>query len=175
VDSRNTSTSGDAAYRKALPFLARKPLTAAELRSALSRAGVAEESVAQAVDRLSADGYLDDRKLALHYILARTERLGHGPRRLLRELEQRGVERLVAQDAWNEAVEEHGLQEERLLRREVRRKVERCGGKLDPPDFRRVYNALLRAGFEPYAIRSELDSYRTFPEISGDEIEHDLP
>jgi regulatory protein len=175
VDSRNTDTSEDAAYRKALPFLARKPLTSAELRNALSRAGLPEESVDQAIARLRCDGYLDDRKLALHYILARTERLGHGPGRLLRELVRRGVERQVAQAAWNEAVEEHGLLEERLLQREVRRKVQRCGGELDLRNFRRVYSALLRAGFEPYAIRSELDPFRIIPEISDDGIEHDLP
>jgi regulatory protein len=175
MDSCNTNTNADTAYRKALPFLARKPLTSVELRNALARAGLPDDAVARAIARLRDDGYLDDRKLALHYILARTERLGHGPGRLLRELEKRGVERQVAQAAWNEAVEEHGLLEEKLLQREVRRKLQRCGGKLDLRNFRRVYNALLRAGFEPYAIRSELDPFRTIPEISDDGIEHDLP
>jgi SOS response regulatory protein OraA/RecX len=148
------------AYRRALSLLARKPLTEHELRRTLRDKGHEPPAVDGAVERLLEDGYLDDRKLALHYILARTERLGHGAGRLLRDLEERGMERRVAESAWREAVEEHGLEQDALLRREAMRRIERCGGRLGVADYRRVYNALFRAGFDAHAIRSVIDDFR---------------
>jgi regulatory protein len=173
VDGKSKSADRSA-YAGALPLLARKPLTRAELRAALIGRGHAAGEVEDAIDRLGGDGYLDDRKLALHYILARSERLGHAPARLIRELEERGVAAGTALSAWQEAVDDHGLDEEQLLRREARRRIARCGGRLDVSSYRRVYNALLRAGYEPYRIRSELDRFRDFNDSSDDGIEHDL-
>jgi regulatory protein len=170
----NRDNTALAAYRSALPLLARKPLTGAELTDALSERGLEAGAVEQAVERLREEGYIDDRKLALHYILARSERLGHGASRLLRELERRGVEKETARSAWDEAVLEHGLAEDELLRREVRRRVDRSGGRLDLAGFRRVYNALLRAGFDPHAVRSELEEFSSFSELSDDGIDNDL-
>jgi regulatory protein len=158
----------EAAYSRALSLLARKPLTEHELRRLLTDRRHSEAAVNGAVRRLRNNGYLNDRELALHYILARTERLGHGPERLLRELEKRGVDREVAEAAWADAVADHGLECDPLLRREAMRRIERCGGSLGVADYRRVYNALLRAGFDAFAIRSVLDDYR-------DGTEHDLP
>jgi regulatory protein len=152
------------AHRQALSLLSRKPLTEHELRRSLTDRGHGSAAVDGAVERLLEEGYLDDRKLALHYILARTERLGHGRGRLLRDLEERGMERGVAEAAWMEAAADHGLEQDALLRREATRRIERCGGRLGVADYRRVYNALLRAGFDAYAIRSVLDDYRDWTE-----------
>ncbi len=155
MDSRKES-----AYRQALVLLSRKPLTERELRRSLGDKGHREDAVNGAVERLLDCGILDDRKLALHYILARTERLGHGAERLMRELQERGVERAVAESAWREAAADHGLDQNALLRREAMRRIERCGGRLGAADYRRVYNALFRAGFDAHAIRSVIDEYR---------------
>lgn len=56
----------------------------------LARKGLAREQVAAALDDLSAAGLQDDRRYADSYVTSRAGR-GCGPRRIARELEQRGL------------------------------------------------------------------------------------
>lgn len=140
----------------ALRLLARKPLTEAELQHGLARQGHAPDVVAGVIERLQQAGQLDDRSLALHYIVTRTERLGHGRLRLLGELERRGVRLEVAEAAWELAVREGHIDPAELLRRRARILLRRQRRGPAAERWARVYNALLRAGFEEAAIRSEL-------------------
>lgn len=168
----------DSAREAALALLRRRPRTAHELREALLGGGHAADHVDEALRALEQAGYVDDEELALHYIVTRSERLGLGRMRLLRELEERGVEPETARRAWDAALRDHGIDPEQLLRRAVRKRVESHAGGLDLRAYRRVYNALLRAGFEPAGIRAELDAYRAFPDSEDgvpDGIDHELP
>ena len=81
----------DAARAEALRQIARRPLTEAELRDRLEAKGYSAGAIEEAVERLHDEGLIDDRGLAIDYILARATRLGHGRSRLVRELERRGV------------------------------------------------------------------------------------
>ena len=138
----------------ALEWLGRKPLTAAELRGRLVRHGHPESEIEDALRALVRQGHIDDRRLALHYLLSRSARLGHGPGRLLRELEERGISAATVGDAWDEAVRDHGLDPQRLLDRALDKRLPASG--IDRRLARRVYNALLRAGFEAHAVRQAL-------------------
>lgn len=163
----------------ALRLLGRRPLTAEELRRALGERGFASRETAREVRRLEQQGLIDDRALALHYIAVRAERLGHGRERLVRELTERGIARATAERAWSDAVRQGSVEPEQLLARQAGRRVEREGGRLDVRAYRRVYNALLRAGFDPRSIRTRLEPYRDFPDDAGDVvadgIQDDLP
>jgi SOS response regulatory protein OraA/RecX len=166
-DNRATE---EASYGEALRLLARRPCTVEEIRQRLSAKGHGAASIEATISRLLSDGHLDDGKLALHYILARAERLGHGRERLLRELGQRGVAGDVARAAWRQATEDHALEPGELLSRQVRRRVEACGGSLDRRDYRRVYNALFRAGHDADRIAAALAPYRAFSDSGDDDI-----
>ncbi len=142
------------AYR----MLARRPLTERELRTRLAGRGHTDGEIETALERLRADGYLSDEQLALDYIVARAERLGHGRLRLLRDLQTRGVDERLAEAAWRRAVEQGDVDSDALLGRAIARRV--GTGALDRRAYVRVYNALLRAGFEPDALRSGLAPHR---------------
>ncbi|MCP3982417.1 MAG: regulatory protein RecX [bacterium] len=165
---RGTGSRGDA-YRDALHALSRRPLTEEEVRKRLAAAGHDAASVESTLDRLRDAGYVGDEKLAVHFIAARSERLRLGPQRLLRDLERRGVAAEVARRALQLATDEHGIDSESTLRAEVRRRLGEPPGPVEMKTMRRVYNALLRGGFDAEAIRSQLSGYR-FPEGSDDEV-----
>ena len=148
-------------YVEAVRRLCRRPLTVREIRDRLEQSGHCEAEVEAVLERLLADGSLNDQALASHYMAARMERLGHGPLRLVRELVRRGVEESVVQAALCAGLAQGDLDPERVLRREVHRRFSH--ETVTPREYRRVYNAMLRAGFEPLSIRSALDRYSRDP------------
>ncbi len=148
------------ALDRALDLVSRRPLTRAELLRKLAFEGYPAGDREEAVARLAASGLLDDARLASHFLLTRSERLGHGRERLLAELVRRGVEREVAERAWAEAVGAGDLDPGAGLAREVERRAIAQGGRLDEKRYARVYNALLRAGFEPEKVEAALERYR---------------
>jgi regulatory protein len=168
VSSRNTRAPHEASGARggtgadASRILARRPRTERELRDALAGRGHVAEAIDETVRALQEAGVLNDAGLALHYILTRTERLGHGRERLLRELEERGVDAAIAASAWRLAEERYGVDSAALLARQVARRTADLDGRLDRRAYRRVYNALLRAGFEAHSVRRELEPYRAF-------------
>jgi len=152
------------ARKDALRRLSRRPLTDAEIRTRLAERGHAAPVIEQTVAALHESGLLNDEVLAVHYIVTRSARLGHGRSRLLRELERRGVARGVAERAWREAVELDEVDPDDVLRRQVARQVDRCAGRLEPRDYRRVYNALLRGGHDAGAVVAALRPHRCYPD-----------
>ncbi len=155
-DQAARGTTSDAA----LKFLARRPLTRQELESRLSDRGYPRDEIREVIDRLGASGYLDDRSLALDYLVTRAQRLGHGRTRLLEGLQRRGVSRRDAEEAWNRAVSDGDIDPDLLLRRRALKEINRQGGAIDARGYQRVYNALLRAGFDPDAVEARLERYR---------------
>jgi len=134
-------------------LLARRPCSRAELRRRLVGEGHAADEAEGALTDLAAAGLLDDRRLAEHFIVVRAERLGHGPERLLDDLERRGVARDVARGVLDELCRRGDLDPDAALRRTAERLCRRGGGGAAAA---RVYNALLRAGFDAESIRREL-------------------
>jgi SOS response regulatory protein OraA/RecX len=104
-------------------------------------------------------GYVDDFRLAQQFIVARAERLGHGRSRLLGDLERRGVSPEESARAWQLLVDSGELTPGEQLRRAVRRRM-RGRERLDARAYARVYNALLREGYDTLDIRRELEPYR---------------
>ncbi|HEX2223318.1 MAG TPA: regulatory protein RecX [Thermoanaerobaculia bacterium] len=85
-------------YDKAVQLLAVRSHFRAELAAKLARRGYSEDEVAAALDRLTAEGYLDDRRAAEELTAARIERGGEGRRRLRAELARRGVASEVVEE-----------------------------------------------------------------------------
>ena len=158
-----------AAYAEAVRLLARRPRSEHEVRRWLEQRKHSSADVDAVLTRLRARGYVDDAELALHFIVARAQRLGHGPRRLLHELERRGVKRSTAERAWERAVDQGQLDPQGLLRTQLRRRVGSSSSGLDERSYRRVYNALLRAGFDSSEIKTALDACRAARLVADDD------
>jgi len=79
--------------------------------------------------------------------------------RLVAELEGRGVARAVAEAAWCRAIELGEVDPAAAVRKALRRRLA-AGGAIDDRRYARVYNALLREGFERDEVESALAPHR---------------
>ena len=139
----------------ALGWLARRPLTEAEIRARLAAKGFGVDEVARTVEQLNTERLIDDAALAADFIVLRSRRLRLGKQRLIRELERRGVVSSIAERAYRQAVEAGDFDPRAILREAVSRRLERNPERTAAAS-RRVYNALLRAGFPAAELYAEL-------------------
>ena len=155
----------EALYEYAVKALGRRSLTAVELRSRLRRRAAREGDVEEVVGRLADVGYLDDANLAESYSRFRREYEALGPKRVLRELERRGVEPGVAEGAVENAYQD--VDEAQLIGAHLRRKLGRDYEQRPISDLKhiaRLYRGLIRAGFPSDKI---VDALR---EVSSDSV-----
>ena len=143
----------------ALRWLARRPLAQVEMRKRLAGKGFGVVEIERTIAELIDERLLDDAALALDFIVLRSARLRLGKRRLLCELERRGVDGGVAERAYNQAVESGAIDPESALRDAVAARLKR-ERDLGPGALRRVYNALLRAGFPAAGLYAEVKRQR---------------
>ena len=171
--------AGSEVRERAARLLASRPRTEHELRERLARDGFETPEIERALDWARDAGYLDDAALAQRWIAARAARRGYGRGRLMAELARRGVDRDVAEAAWRRATEGGEVDPRAVLERAIERKVRSVGGRLDDRAMARVYNALLRAGFDANDVRAALASRRVRTDGGGDgadeRTDHDLP
>jgi regulatory protein len=80
-----------ACYDKAVQLLGSRPHFRRELQAKLAKRGFPGEEIGEALDRLAAQGYLDDAKTAAGFVEQRLARSSEGRLRLKAELEKRGA------------------------------------------------------------------------------------
>jgi len=167
--------SGATAHERALRLLTRRPLSEAELRLALARAGHGPPEIEAETARLREAGYLDDRRLAEQVLRAHARR-GHGPRRAREELERRGVTPETIRAAGAELQQEPGLDRAADLRARLQDWLAAERRPLDDRGLRRVYNRLLRAGFEELDVNAALEPFfLSEREVEPDAAGGDVP
>jgi len=147
----------------AVRLLSRRPRTRAEVRDRLARRGHPAGEIDDALARLAARGIVDDAALARHWIEVRAARRGYGPGRLIRELESRGVPPEVARRALEDSVREGAVEPREILDREAVKRVAALRGDRGRRAYARVYNSLLRAGFDPGEIHEALARHFSGP------------
>jgi regulatory protein len=141
------------AYDRALNMLAFQPRSARDLRRRLVQKGEDASHVDAAIERLVANGLLDDAAFARQFARSRVAGQGASKRRLQQDLFKRGVVREVADDAIAEVLTDEGVDEGEVVERVARKKA-RSLTKLDAPTRRRrLYAFLARRGYEADAIR----------------------
>lgn len=137
------------AVRRALEVLARRPRTAAELKTALAR-HCSEDDAEHAVARMHELGYLDDQAWARSYVSSKRSRQ-RGTALLRDELKQHGV----PGDMAARVLEEHDDLEAALAA--ARRRLTALG-RLDEQQLRRrLYDFLRRRGFDHGIARVVLE------------------
>ena len=90
----NTLLCGEKVLRgrsTALRYLAYAPRTEHQVRQRLTQEGVTKNELDDIITDLYELGYIDDRRYAVEYAVARFRNKGYGPDRILRELVEDGV------------------------------------------------------------------------------------
>lgn len=102
----------------AVRYLARWDRTAAQVEQFLLSKGAAANQAKQTISRLSDLRYLDDRAYAGRWVESRMARQPMGRERLSAELQAKGIQEAVAEEAVQEALRE--IDEETLARRALK-------------------------------------------------------
>ncbi|HEX9029434.1 MAG TPA: RecX family transcriptional regulator [Anaerolineales bacterium] len=131
----------EAAYQQALKLLNYRPRAEAEIRKNLKEHDIAEEIISEVLERLKENGLVDDARFAQAWIENRSELRPRSRRALTYELQQRGIDRQLAEQSLESLNDEElayqaALKQSRKLR------------ELDWQDFRqKMYGFLARRGF----------------------------
>lgn len=108
--ARSNSNASDP-FAAALRLLTRRDRSEAELRDKLSQFGFSASAIDATLERCRACNYLDDRRYALHRARALI-RTGRGVgKKVLLDLQRRGIDAETAEQALAEAMKEHSTQQ----------------------------------------------------------------
>jgi len=142
------------ATEMALRLLAVRLRSRRELEERLSRRDIAPATVRAVVERLAAEGFIDDMRFARAWVRGRLALRPSGAVRLRRELLRKGITSELIEPALREAFSES---DERQLALDVARARMRRY-RSDPPEaaYRRLAGVLHRRGFSADAIATAL-------------------
>ena len=141
--------------QKALDLLSRRSHFERELARKLSQRGYDAEDVADTLDRLRDQGFVDDRRTAAEFVRGRLARAPEGRRRLRAELARRGV----AGEIITEVLEAETEDDDRDLARAAAERWQRTRSRPDrSPDLEKAALArhLAGRGFSERAVYSVL-------------------
>jgi regulatory protein len=129
----------------------RREYTAAELRERLRDRGYSEATTEDCLQRLTADGTLDDRRVAANHIRTARDIKSRGRLRIQRELIARGIAPVLAHELLADVPKED---DQAQIARVLARK--RLPERLSLAERRRIFQHLLRRGFPADAISKAL-------------------
>jgi len=140
-------------------MLARRELSTADVRARLLDRGFAPSEIDEAVERLTESGALDDRRVARAYARTAATVKGRGRLRVMRELQQMGIEGATAAEALGEVFGE--LDERSMIGRALQKKLRGAVRPASPLEYARLYQFLMRQGFSPAGVTAALGHYRS--------------
>lgn len=146
----------EAAGRAALRALARRPHARGDLRRRLILKEHPPEAVDRALERLAAQGLLDDRQYAEHYAATRASR-GRGPARLVTDLLRQGVDRRSAEAAVEAALAAEGIDPAGAARAVAERRAAQLGALPAAVQRRRLRAYLARRGYAGHQMRTVVE------------------
>jgi regulatory protein len=150
------------AKQQAYRLLAYRSRTANELRDRLQRRGYAAAIVDEVLGQLAADGYIDDRKLALDWARYRLQAKPLGRRRLAWELQRRGVPSESLEEVLREVYSE--FDEGMLAEQAARKRLRSQELPRSPRERQRDVRYLLSLGFEAETVAAALASLYSLEE-----------
>jgi regulatory protein len=142
------------AYSDALRLLAGRELSAAEIRSRLLDRDHPRAEVDAAIEQLIEAGSLDDGRVARACARTALNIKGRGRLRIARELREKGIAEETVTAAIADVVGD--LDERTLVARAIEKKLKGRPRPADRAAYARLYQHLMRQGFSPAAISSEL-------------------
>lgn len=147
-----TKPTGDC-YLAALRLLTGRDFTVRLLQQRLQQRGFSRSDVAESVERLEREGYLQDRRFAERFVVSVRENGRFAGYRLRQELVRRGVDDALADDL----LHEENVQDDQLERAQglLRRRYPGFDPLLaDERERRRVAGFLQRRGYSGSVVRT---------------------
>lgn len=139
-------------YYTALRIINKIPKTKKELLEYLKKKGYCEENYLFTIETLEKQGYINDTIYAKSYVHNQILTTYHGPDRIRRDLEQKGIVYTVYQEALNEYTLE--LQKEKM-KKIISKKIQANHNKSNMLLKKKIYNELILDGFDK-TIASEM-------------------
>ena len=140
------------AMDSAVRLLSLRSRSEGEIRTHLSRAGYPAVCIQRVIERLYAEGLLDDEAFARDWAQSRSHR--HGRIRLQRELTSRGVDRETAREAVSRLPDDEQLADAVRL---TGRFLGRTRGDFDRKLYQRTLAMLARHGYDADIARRALE------------------
>lgn len=137
-------------YERALKLLTQKSRSISSLRQLLKKRCPDDVAVESVIDKCVAHGYLDDVKYALQFARSRVERKRQGRRRIALELKARGIPERLIESTLMKVFD--SIDEDQLLSRAIEAKVRHSRAPWDVRKTKRLYDQMVRAGFNTEAI-----------------------
>jgi regulatory protein len=150
---RDEDTAPFDPYTAALRWLGARELSVHQVRQRLARRTDDEAGIEGAIQRLTASGALDDRRVARAVARTLSQVKRRGRERIARELAAMGIDADTTRAALEDICPPEA--ESNRLAAAIARRA-RGRDLSDPAETRRLYAALLRQGFEADAIRRAL-------------------
>jgi len=147
----------EGAHRAALRALARRAHARHDLRRRLLQKQHPPAAVDGALERLAAQGLLDDAAFARDYAGVKAAR-GRGPARLIKDLLAQGVERGVAEEAVRAALADEGVDADAAVRAVAEKRARQLAGLPAPVRKRRLVAFLARRGFQGPLVRAIVEA-----------------
>ncbi len=160
---RHTRPPGDA-YEDAIRFLGARARSVAEIRRRLRGKQHDELAIDGAIERLRANGHVDDLAFAKYWLEQRERFRPKGDRALVSELLQKGVAREAIDTVLGERAPDAQLAQARAA---IRKPLARWSGMDDADRKRRVQAYLVQRGFDYATIEEVLEH----PAAEEDEAE----
>ncbi len=147
-------SSHQTAYQKALRRLARREMSAAEVRRGLARDGFETAAIDGAVGRLVEQRYLDDDRLGERFARSRLSDHGLGRNRVRQALVQKGLSRAIIETSLRSALADVSEADavDRLARRYWRQKVQQEPSRR----LRGLWAFLVRRGYPAGLVQERL-------------------
>jgi regulatory protein len=139
---------GNTAYEYALNLLAQRAYTVRNLRRKLTQKEFEPAEAEKALERLQANGLLDDHKFATEFARQRLVVAGASVRRVEQDLIRRGISPESAKAATRAVVDEEDLDFGDSLDRLARKKLATLGDLEPQIKRRRLFGFLARRGYE---------------------------
>ncbi len=153
-------------YQAGLTILSHRELSTAQVRDRLARRGLDPTSIETAIQQLQRNGALDDSRTARSVAHRSANVSLYGRNRVMRELRNRGISQDISTSVIEEVyseIDEHDLSERALARR-LKGPIESLA------EMRRLYQYLIRQGFDGWLAQSILRTHTTQPEVDDDNI-----
>ena len=142
-------------YGLALGWLGLRELSAHQVRQRLGRRGVPAVDIDTTIERLTANGVLDEARMALAAARLETVIRGRGPARTRQKLRALGLSVAASDAAMNATLADVDM--DALLDRALEIRLRKApAGALDQAATRRIVGALVRQGFDPGSVFKRL-------------------
>jgi regulatory protein len=147
------------AFTVALRLLSSRELSETQLRTRLIRRKLDPDDIDTAIERLKADGTLNDRRVAVAVARVESAIKHRGRARVMQKVRQAGIDADTAEDAVREVFED--VDETALLERALERRLRgKTPRELDEKGRARIVRGLVAQGFRLEAILKRLKSDR---------------